>query len=147
MIFYGLNAINSHRIVCRYRAAIIFVDHIQIEMSFSLRLLQLMLLASTTEVFTIAMICNKMVWDGRSGGSNGVDDIMEMGRYSVMTTKRTDSPKVQYLISVLDGLSNIQYEDNSFTAILLPKVLKKVFREILKFQNKTSMADHSCSSY
>ena len=130
MTFYGFNAINSHRIVCRYRAAVIFADHIQIEMNFSLRLLQLMLLASTTEVFTIAMICNKMVWNGRSGGSNGVvDDIMEMGRYSVMTTKRTDSPKLQYLISVLDGLSNIQYEDNSFTAILLPKVLKKVLEK------------------
>ena len=99
-------------------------------MNFSLRLLQLMLLTSTTEVFTTAMICNKMVWNGRSGGSNGVvDDIMEMGRYSVMTTKRTDSPKLQYLISVLDGLSNIQYEDNSFTAILLPKVLKKVLEK------------------
>ena len=133
MTFYGLNVINSHRIVCRYRAAVIFTDHIQIEMSFSLRLLQLMLLASTTEVFTMAMICNKMIWNGRSDGSSGVvDDIMEMGRYSVMTTKRTDSPKLQDLISVLDGLSNIQYEDNSFTAILLPKVLKKVFREMLK---------------
>ena len=42
-----------------------------------------MLLASTTEVFTIAMICNKMVWDGKSGESSGIiNDMAEMKQYT-----------------------------------------------------------------
>ena len=68
-----------------------------------------------------------MLWDKRSDeNNNAVDDIMEMGRYTIVTTRRTDSSVIQRLISALDGLNNIQYEHNSFTAILLPKVLKKV---------------------
>lgn len=48
-----------------------------------LRLLHLMLLASTTEVFTMAMLCNKMVWDGKSGESSGIiNDIAEMKQYT-----------------------------------------------------------------
>lgn len=110
-----------------------------------------MLLASTTQVFTTAMICNKMLWKKRSGESNNaVDDIMEMGRYTITTTNRTDSPIIQRLISALDGLSSIQYEDNSFTAILLPKVLKKVTTykfKILKYIcNHAHITNHSCSN-
>ena len=92
------------------------------EMNFSL-----LLVVTTTAVYTAAMTCDKMIWEKSSNeNTRAANDIMEMGKYTVMTTRRTDSAEVQDLISTLDGASDIQYEHNSFTAILQPKDLKKV---------------------
>ena len=94
-------------------------------MNFSIHIL--LLVVTTTTVYTVAMTCDKMIWK-KSSNENTItaNDIMEMGQYTVRTTRRTDSAKVQDFISTLDGASDIQYKHNSFTAILQPKDLKKV---------------------
>ena len=95
-------------------------------MNSSLWSLQVLLLAATTAVFTGAMICKKTI---SLVGSTGItNDIMEMGRYTVRTTSRTDSTELQDLISLLtlNEASDIQYRHKSFTAVLQPKDLKKV---------------------
>ena len=106
-------------------------------MNFSLRLLQLLLLAATTTVFTGAMICKKMISLVESTGIT--NDVMEMGRYTVRTTSRTDSTELQDLISLLklEKATDIQYKQRSFTAILQPKDLKKVLQRSLNM--------HTCS--
>ena len=95
-------------------------------MNSSLWSLQVLLLASTTAVFTGAMICKKTISLVESTGIT--NDIMEMGRYKVRTTSRTDSTELQDLISLLtlNEASDIQYRHKSFTAVLQPKDLKKV---------------------
>ena len=94
-------------------------------MNFSLQIL--LLVVTTTAVYAVAMTCDKMIWEKSSNeNTRTVNDIMEMGQYTVRTTRRTDSAEVQDLISILDGASGIQYKHNSFTAILQPKDLKKV---------------------
>ena len=88
----------------------------------------LLLIVTTTAVYTAAMTCDKMIWEKSSNENVRTtnDIILEMGRYTVRTTRRTNSAEVQDLISTLDGASDIQYKLNSFTAILRPKDLKKV---------------------
>ena len=87
----------------------------------------LLLVVTTTAVYSAAMTCDKMIWEKSSNeNTRAANDIMEMGQYTVMTTRRTDSAEVQDLISTLDRASDIQYEHNSFTTILQPKDLKKV---------------------
>ena len=94
-------------------------------MNFSLHIL--LLVVTTTAVYTAAMTCDKMIWEESSNeNTRTANDIMEMGQYTVRTTRRTDSAEIQYLVSTLDGASDIQYRHNSFTAILQPKDLKKV---------------------
>ena len=97
-------------------------------MNFSVHIL--LLIVTTTAVYTAAMTCDKMIWEESSNENTRTtnDVIMEMGRYMVRTTRRTDSDEVQDLISTLDGASDIQYKHNSFTAILQPKDLKKVLQ-------------------
>ena len=97
-------------------------------MNFSLHIL--LLVVTTTAVYTAAMTCDKMIWEESSTENTRTtnDIILEMGRYTVRTTRRTNSAEVQDLISTLDGASNIQYKLNSFTAILRPKDLKKVLQ-------------------
>ena len=98
------------------------------KMNFSL---QILLLVATTAVYTAAMTCNKMIWNESSNENiRAADDIMEMGQYTVRTTRRTDSAELQDLISTLDGASDIQYKRNSFTAVLQPKNLKKVLQTV-----------------
>ena len=94
-------------------------------MSFTLHLL---LLVTTTAVLTAAMTCKNMVWDASSNVGNMAltDDVMETGRYMVRTTKKTNSTEVKDLISKLNGASEIQYKQKSFTAVLQPKDIKKV---------------------
>lgn len=100
-------------------------------MSISYRLLQSLLLAAIAAVLTESMACNKMIpmstaknsTTAKTGMSN---DIMEMGKYKVRTSKRTDSDLVKALISKLKGASDMQYRRKSFTAVLQPKDLKKV---------------------
>ena len=89
--------------------------------------LQLLLIISTTAVLTAAMTCKNMIVDMSSNGNMGAtSDILETGQYLVRTTIKTDSAEVKDLISKLNGASDIQYKQHSFTAILQPKDLKKV---------------------
>ena len=89
--------------------------------------LQLLLLIGTTAVLTAAATCKNVIWHTSSNGNTGATaDIMETGQYKVKTTMKTDSAEVQDLISKLNGASDIQYKQHSFTAILRPKDLKKV---------------------
>ena len=88
---------------------------------------QLLLLIGTTAVLTAAVTCKNIISDTSSNGNTGATtDILETGQYMVRTTMRTDSAEVQDLISKLNGASDIQYKQHSFTAILQPKDLKKV---------------------
>ena len=95
-------------------------------MNSSLWSLQVLLLAATTTVFTGAMVCKKTISLVESTGIT--NDIMEIGRYTVRTTRRTGSTELQDLISLLtlNEASDIQYRHKSFTAVLQPKDLKKV---------------------
>ena len=106
-------------------------------MNFSVHIL--LLIVTTTAVYTAAMTCDKMIWEESSNEKMRTtnDIIMEMGRYTVRTTRRTDSAEVQDLISTLDGASDIQYKLNSFTATLRPKDLKKVLQ--IDQQNEVAM--------
>ena len=93
-------------------------------MNFSLHIL--LLVVTTTADYTAAMTCDKMIWEKSSNeNTRTANDILEMGQYTIRTTRRTDSAEVQDLISTLDGASDIQYKHNSFTAILQPKDLKR----------------------
>ena len=88
---------------------------------------QLLLLVTTTAVFTAGITCNKMIRnENLTNGTEGTNDIMEMGQYVVRTNVRTDSVELQTLILKLDGASGIQYKLKSFTAVLQPRDLKKV---------------------
>ena len=96
-------------------------------MDISYRLLQAIVFAMTAVVFTASITCDKMIMPSAekstTGGSN---PILEMGRYMVRTTQRTDTAPVKDLMSNLDGASDIKYKHKSFTAVLQPKDLKKV---------------------
>ena len=92
--------------------------------------LKLLLLIGTTAVFTAAATCKNIISDTSSNGNTGATThILETGQYMVRTTMRTDSAEVQDLISKLNGASDIQYKQHSFTAILQPKDLKKVINK------------------
>jgi len=54
---------------------------------------------------------------------------MEMGRYMVRNTKRTNSNEVKNLLKSLqsDGVDDFLHKDRSFTAVLQPKDLEKVY--------------------
>ena len=92
--------------------------------------LQLLLLMGTIAVLTAAVTCKNLISDTSSNGNTGATtDILETGQYMVRTNMRTDSEEVQDLISKLDGASDIQYKQHSFTAILQPKDLKKVINK------------------
>lgn len=87
-----------------------------------------LLIAISTKFLASAMICSKLIESNSTGNtSTGASkEIMEMGRYEVRTTARTNSAEVRSLIAELDGANDIQYNVAWFTAILQPKDLKKV---------------------
>ena len=88
---------------------------------------QLLLVAVTMVMITSAMKCDKLISTSGSVGDNGATNIMlETGQYVVTTTRNTRSKIVQSLIERLNGARKIQYSDESFTATLVPKDLKKV---------------------
>ena len=97
-------------------------------MKFRYQFQKILLVAVTTVVVTSAMKCDKLIDDSGSVGNTGVDMIMDTGRYVVNTTSSIKSQQVQSLIERLNGASDIQYMEDSFTAILEPKDLKKVHR-------------------
>ena len=95
-------------------------------MMFKYQLQKILLVATTMVMITSAMKCDKLILTSDTVGNNGAKTILETGRYMVTTTLYTRSNKIQSLIDRLNGASNIQYSDKSFTAILVPKDLKKV---------------------
>ena len=116
--FYGLKYYKKHK--C---AKLLHIESYSAKMNSSLRSLQVLLLVATATVYTGAiMVCKK--------STGTINDIMEMGRYMVKTTHRTDSTKLQDLISLLTlhEASDIQYKRKSFIAVLQPRDLKKVFQ-------------------
>ena len=88
---------------------------------------KILLVAVTAAMVTSVMTCDKLIDDSNSVGNTytGVK-IMDTGVYMVNTTHNTKSQQVQYLIEILDGARDIEYMEESFTAILEPKDLKKV---------------------
>ena len=72
------------------------------------------------------MKCDKSIDDSGSVGNTGVEMIMDTGRYVVNTTSSTKTQQVQFLIERLNGARDIRCMEDSFTAILEPKDLKKV---------------------
>ena len=97
-------------------------------MYLSFGLLKLLLLITATTISTGRSICKTKTSLAKSG-SILTYDVMEMGRYMVRTTMRTNSMKVQHLIASLalnKVTGDIQYKSKSFTAVLQPKSLKKV---------------------
>ena len=95
-------------------------------MMFKYQLQKILLVATTMVMITAAMKCDKLILTSDTVGDNGAKTILETGRYTVTTTLYTRSNKIQSLIERLNGASNIQYSDESFTATLVPKDLKKV---------------------
>ena len=96
-------------------------------MNVKYHLQKILLVVVTTVMVTSAMTCEKLVDESDSIGNTGFVEIMDTGRYMVNTTGNTRSQQVQSLIEMLDGASDIQYKEKSFTAKLLPKDLKKVY--------------------
>jgi len=102
--------------------------------------LQILLVAVTMVMITSAIECDKLILTSGSVGNNGATStqtILETGRYVVTTTGNIRSNKVQSFIERLNGARNIQYSDNSFTATLLPKDLKKVAKFVLQIIHDT----------
>ncbi|XP_065906335.1 extracellular serine proteinase-like [Dysidea avara] len=95
-------------------------------MMFKYQLQKILLVATTMVMITSAMKCDKLILTSDTVGDNGAKTILETGRYMVTTTLYTRSNKIQSLIERLNGASNIQYSDKSFTATLVPKDLKKL---------------------
>ena len=98
-------------------------------MMFKYQLQKILLVVATMVMITSAMKCDKLILTSDTVGNNGATStqtILETGRYMVTTTLYTRSNKIQSLIKRLNGASNIQYADESFTATLVPKDLKKV---------------------
>ena len=93
------------------------------------RLLQILVLAVTAVIFTASMSCDKMISNNSPTANNGAtNDVFEMGRYQIRTTRRIRSDLVKDLMSTLHGASEIvQLRGRSFTAVLQPRDLKKVF--------------------
>ena len=54
------------------------------------------------------------------------DQVFNEGIYRVKTKLKSDSAKIQELITSLKGISNVNFSKRSFTAILQPKHIKKV---------------------
>ncbi|XP_065908043.1 extracellular serine proteinase-like isoform X2 [Dysidea avara] len=100
-------------------------------MMFKYQLQKILLVATTMVMITAAMKCDKLILTSDTVGDNGAKTILETGRYTVTTTLYTRSNKIQSLIERLNGASNIQYSDESFTATLVPKDLKKLCRSDL----------------
>ena len=114
-------------------------------MANSLRLLQIVLLAVCSMVLTSALTCDKLILDATTIGEIGVsNDIMEMGRYKVSTTKPRNTNKIQALMATLNGASRIRgkLKSRRFSAILQPTDLKKVYTHIHAFD---SVYIHTCS--
>jgi len=91
-----------------------------------LQLQKILLVSVTLVMITSAMKCDKLIPTSDSVGNNGatsIQTILETGQYVVTTTRNIRS---QFLIERLNGVSNVQYSDTSFTATLVPKDLKKV---------------------
>ncbi|XP_065908158.1 extracellular serine proteinase-like [Dysidea avara] len=98
-------------------------------MMFKYQLQKILLVVATMVMITSAMKCDKLILTSDTVGNNGATStqtILETGRYMVTTTLYTRSNKIQSLIKRLNGASNIQYADESFTATLVPKDLKKL---------------------
>lgn len=97
-------------------------------MDISYRLLQILVLTVTAMVFTASMSCDKMILTKSATANNrATNDVFEMGRYQVRTTRRIASNPVKDLMSTLRGASEIvQLRGRSFTAVLQPRDLKKV---------------------
>ena len=100
-------------------------------MMFKYQLQKILLVATTMVMITSAMKCDKLILTSDTVGNNGAKTILETGRYMVTTTLYTRSNKIQSLIERLNGASNFQYSDKSFTATLVPKDLKKVYTILL----------------
>ena len=94
-------------------------------MNIRYHLQKILLVMVATAMVTSAIICDKLIDDNASLG-NTRDKIMDAGRYMVNTTGSTKSQQVQLLIDRLNGARDIRYTDDSFTAVLEPKDLKKV---------------------
>ena len=100
-------------------------------MNLVFRFLQfLFLVAVTTEFFTAAMTCDKLIPidSGSIGNIGEPEDIIETARYEVETYAMANSTEVKDLIAELAGASDFQYHVTTFTAVLQPKDLKKVSR-------------------
>jgi len=99
-------------------------------MASDLRMLQLLLLAVSLVGLTSAMTsCDKLIMDSTTIGETGIsNDVMEMGRYKVRTTRRRNTNKIQSLMKTLSGASGIRgnMASRRFSAILQPSDLKKV---------------------
>ena len=97
-------------------------------MMFKYQLQKILLVAVTMIMITSAMKCDKLIPTSSSVGNSGTTSatILETGRYVVTTILYTRSRKIQSIIERLNGASNIQYSDESFTATFFPKDLKKV---------------------
>ena len=90
------------------------------------QLLKVLLVTLVTEViFTSGMKCNKFIFDKATFSDMEMpDDVMEMGRYMVETIDRVNSSVVLRLLSKVRDIKMI---GRSFTAILQPSDLKKVW--------------------
>ena len=92
-----------------------------------LRVLQIFLImVATTNHFTVAMICKKLIPIDLGNIVAPAKISMERARYEVETYARVNSTKVENLIAGLDGANDTQYNVTTFTAVLQPKDLKKV---------------------
>jgi len=94
-------------------------------MNIRYHLQKIFLIAVTTIMVTSGMTCEKLVDDNDLVGNTGAV-IMDTGRYMINTTGNTRSQQVQELVEKLYGARDIQYMEESFTAVLEPKDLKKV---------------------
>ncbi|XP_065895289.1 uncharacterized protein [Dysidea avara] len=115
-------------------------------MNIRYHLQKILLVMVATAMVTSAIICDKLIDDNASLG-NTRDKIMDAGRYMVNTTGSTKSQQVQLLIDRLNGARDIRYTDDSFTAVLEPKDLKKLCKnklvksiEMIEQMNNT----HNC---
>jgi len=93
-------------------------------MNIRYQLQKIFLVAVATIMVTSAMTCEKLVEDNEAV-------IMDTGRYMINTTGNTRSQQVQELVDMLYGARDIQYREESFTAVLEPKDLKKVHNLII----------------
>ena len=97
-------------------------------MDISYRFLQMLVLTVTAVAFTASMSCDKMILSNSAANNGATNDVFEMGRYQVRTTRKIASDPVRNLMSTLRGASEIvQLRGRSFTAVLQPRDLKKVF--------------------
>jgi len=100
-------------------------------MNIRYHLQKIFLVAVATIMVTSAMTCEKLVEDNIDSVGNTEAVIMDTGRYMINTTGNTRSQQVQELVEKLYGARDIQYREESFTAVLEPKDLKKVHNLII----------------